>query len=346
MTSSSRHVRSLWASQPSYATERGSIRALNADNFPILNGLSIKRLVLAPGSLREPHWHVNTNELTYCISGRLLVSVLDSGSQFARFEVSAGQMFHIASGALHTLENIGDSDAVLIAAFRHERPAEFSLRESFAVMSDAVLGNTFDLPAADMAALRQGQGKGAALSRREGPPTIPDTAGFGDAHRFDVEAQSAPVSSAAGSARLARDTFWPVLKNISMYSLRVETSGMREPHWHPLTSEMGYIEKGNARMTILDPNGSVDTYQLQPGDVYFIPRAYPHHIEVTGSEEIHFLIFFDQPTPGDVGYRAAASSLSPSALAATFGVPVASLPRLPFTPADPLIVARSNPLDS
>lgn len=343
MTSSSRHVCSLLASEPLYASERGSIRALNADHFPILNGLSVKRLVLAPGSLREPHWHVNTNELTYCLSGRLLVSVLDNGSQFARFEVSAGQMFHIASGALHTLENIGDTEAVLIAAFRHERPTEFSLRDSFAVMSDAVLGNTFDLPAAELAPLRRGQS--APLVQREGPPNIPDTAGFGDAHRFDVEAQSAPVASAAGSARLARDNFWPVLKNISMYSLRVATSGMREPHWHPQTAEMGYIEKGQARMTILDPNGSVDTYLLQPGDVYFIPRAYPHHIEVIGTEEIHFLIFFDQPTPGDVGFRAAASSLSPSALAAAFGVPQASLPRLPFTPADPLIVARSNPLD-
>lgn len=130
-----------------------------------------------------------------------------------------------------------------------------------------------------------------------------------------------------------------------MYSLRVETAGMREPHWHPVTAEMGYIEQGHARMTILDPDGGADTCELKPGDVYFIPRAYPHHIEVIGDEEIHFLIFFDQPTPGDVGFRASASAMSKEVLAATFGMPVEKLPRFPFTPADPLIVGRPNPLD-
>jgi oxalate decarboxylase len=59
---------------------------------------------------------------------------------------------------------------------------------------------------------------------------------------------------------------------------------------------MGYIARSHARMTILNPDGTWDTYLLSPGDVYFVPRAYPHQIEVIGAEETHFLIFFDQPT--------------------------------------------------
>ena len=50
---------------------------------------------------------------------------------------------------------------------------------------------------------------------------------------------------------------------------------MREPHWHPRTAEMGYVVKGRARMTVLSPGAKVDTYELGPGDMYFIPRAYP-----------------------------------------------------------------------
>ena len=98
-------------------------------------------------------------------------------------------------------------------------------------------------------------------------------------------------------------------------------------------------------MTVLDPDGSTDTYQLRSGDVYFIPRAYPHHIEQLGDDEIHFLIFFDQPTPGDIGYRATASAFSREVLAATLGTDVKTLPELPFTPADPLVVNRINPRD-
>jgi oxalate decarboxylase len=164
-------------------------------------------------------------------------------------------------------------------------------------------------------------------------------------HKFAVEAQIAPLASPAGSARLARKQFWPILENIAMFSLRVTDQGMREPHWHPATAEMGYVLQGRARMTVLSPGASVDTYELKPGDVYFIPRAYPHHIEDIGQGDIHFLVFFDRETPGDIGLKASMSAYSREVLAATFGCDVATLPAFPFTAQDPLIVPRGNPVD-
>jgi oxalate decarboxylase len=66
---------------------------------------------------------------------------------------------------------------------------------------------------------------------------------------------------------------------------------------------------------------------------------------VIGDEDIHFLIFFDQPFPADVGYRASATALSKEVLAATFGVKAQDMPQFPFTSKDSLIVARKYPLD-
>ena len=57
-----------------------------------------------------------------------------------------------------------------------------------------------------------------------------------------------------------------------MYSLRVTEDGMREPHWHPVTAEMGYVQHGDARMTVMNPDGALDTWTLTAGDMYFIPR--------------------------------------------------------------------------
>lgn len=51
-------------------------------------------------------------------------------------------MFHIDSGSLHHIENIGDDPAEFILAFRSERPEDFGLAASFGAMTDAVLGNT------------------------------------------------------------------------------------------------------------------------------------------------------------------------------------------------------------
>lgn len=345
MTSSARHVGSLTAGESVFEGELGSVRRVSADSLPIMKRLSIKRLTLAPGAIREPHWHANASELTYCLAGELLVSILDDGSAFSSFTLSAGEMFHVASGSLHHIESIGETEAELIVAFRHERPEDFSLHGAFGAMSDDVLGNTYDLPAEAFAAIPRSTAA-AYIVGRDGDPVVPDRAGFGDPHRFAVEAQSAPVETPVGLARVARKQFWPALEDISMYSLRIAEDGMREPHWHPQTAEMGYVHRGRARMTILDPDGTTDTYELGFGDVYFVPRAYPHQIEVLGDEEIHFLVFFDQPTPGDVGYRAAASAYSREVLAATLGIAPADLPALPDTRSDPLIVGRINTLSS
>lgn len=344
MATSSRHVASLTSAPVQHSSDLGSITMLTADTFPILKRMSIKRLVLEPGAIREPHWHANANELTYCLSGDLLVSVLDTSDVFASFTISAGQMFHIDSGSLHHIENIGDTTAELIVVFSDERPEDFSLHGAFGAMSDAVLGNTWDLPSSAFAALPRSTDS-AGIVARTGAPVIPSNAGFPDPHKFDIEGQKAPLSYPYGSAHLARAQFWPALKNLSMYSLRIEEDGMREPHWHPVTAELGYVHKGRARMSILDPDGSLDTYELGPGDAYFIPRAYPHQIEVIGDDEIHFLVFFDQPTPADIGYRSSASAFTRPVLAATFGVDDGLLPVFPFTPIDPLMVGKLNPID-
>lgn len=325
-------------------SDLGSMRRVTVDNFPVLQGMSIKRVLLNPGAMRTPHWHANANELTYCVSGTALVSILDNGSKFSTFTVTAGQMFHADSGSLHHIENIGDDTAEFIITFRSERPEDFGLGATFGAFTDAVLGNTYDLPASDLSKLRR-QTVDHKLARRTGAPVIPAQAHFDDPHKFDLEAQTPGLNYVMGNARFARDQFWPALKDLSMYSLRVKEDGMREPHWHPVTAEMGYVQQGSARMTLMDPDGAIDTWYLEKGDVYFIPRAYPHHIEVIDVPDWHFLIFFDQPFPADIGYRASASAYSREVLAAAFDTHIDDLPDFPFTPADPLIVPRTNPVD-
>jgi oxalate decarboxylase len=343
--SRSTHTMSLLDGEIVEESDLGSMRRITADNLPILKNLSIKRVLLNPGAMRTPHWHANANELTYCVSGTALVSVLDDGSNFATFVVTAGQMFHIESGALHHIENIGADVAEFIIAFRDERPEDFGFGAALGAFSDAVLGNTYDLPASDMARIRRDT-TDHKLAARVGDPVIPYTARFNDPHKFDIEAQEPGLNYVSGNARFARDQFWPVLKNISMYSLRVAEEGMREPHWHPVTAEMGYVQHGDARMTVMNPDGTLDTWNMTTGDMYFIPRAYPHHIENIGTDEWHFLIFFDQPSPADIGYRASASAYSREVLAAAFNTHIDDLPTFPFTSTDPLIVSRPNPVDA
>lgn len=343
MVAHSAHVRSLASTTPTFENELGSVRQLTSENLPVLSGMSVKEIVLEPGAIREPQWNVNSNQLAYVVRGTILVSILANGDAFSTFVVGAGQMYHVESGAIYHLENVGEDQARIIAALRTDRPLHFSLLNSFNAMTNAVLGNTYGLPAAAFDVFDRHEAK--QIVARDGAARIPDDAGLPNAHLFDVEGQVAPLSYEYGDARLARNQYWAALDDLSMYSLRVAGTGMREPHWHPVTGELGYVEKGHARMTVLDPDGSLDTYLLEPGQAYFIPAAYPHHIEALTDEGFHFLVFFDQPTPADIGYRATASAFSREVLSAAFGVREKELPQFPFTPVDPLIVGRVNPVD-
>lgn len=343
MPSSSVHVASFSEVRPAFESDLGSVTLIDAGSFPILSGLSIKRVVLEPGAIREPQWNVNANQLAYCVSGTVLVATFGNGDSFSSFVVRPGQMYHVESGAIYHIENVGDDRAELILALRNERPQHFGLRSSFNAMTNAVLGNTYDLPASSFSAFDRSDG--GQIVRREGPADIPSTAGLPNARLFDCESQQPQLSYPGGWVKQARRQYWASLDDLSMYSLQIKENGMREPHWHPVTAEMGYVAAGHARMRVLDPDGTLDEYILSAGDVYFVPRAFPHHIEDVGQDDINFLIFFDQPMPADIGYRATATAFSREALAASFGISERDLPQFPFTPVDPLIVGRPNQVD-
>ena len=87
------HVFSLRDVTPQVDRDGGSRLAVDASTFPILRGLSLYRAVLKPLGLREPHWHPNANELTYCLTGEALVTIFSNGSIHDTFSVRGAKCF-------------------------------------------------------------------------------------------------------------------------------------------------------------------------------------------------------------------------------------------------------------
>jgi oxalate decarboxylase len=343
-TVGSPHITSLSGKKPHFAGEFGSQTRVDANELIRLNRLSIRRLLLAPGGVREPHWHANANEIGYCLRGEHLVTIAGNADSRDSFVISAGEMFFVPSGALHHVENTGKEEGEIILGFSHEKPEDFGLSGTFGYFSDAVLGNTFGLPASDFARLKRTQ-QNIGIGHRTTAAVIELQDKQNNPHKYSIEEALPQRKSEAGTARTALNKLWPTLQNISMFSVDLTNQGMRELHWHPETAEMGYITHGTGRMTIVSPDGSADTFEMHPGDVYFIPRAYPHHFEDIGEGDLKLLVFFDQAAPGDIGVRPALGSYSREVLAATFNVEPSALPQFPLVTEDPLLVPRINPID-
>lgn len=77
------------------------------------------------------------------------------------------------------------------------------------------------------------------------------------------------------------------------HTFRIETHGsrynfikkrwVREPHWHPNATELNFVLKEKARLTIFSPGGLKDTFDLEQNQGSVIPAGYFHHIENMGS---------------------------------------------------------------
>jgi oxalate decarboxylase len=229
----------------------------------------------------------------------VLVTIFGNGAEHASFTVGEGEMFFVPSGFVHAIENIGTSGAEVIITFSHAMPEDIGMSGSVGAMSLEVMGNTWHMPAGGLLGLTRSV-KDIVIAKAAGAPAITEDQRKPSRFKFAVEEQSPPgIDTPYGGAKLARSATWPILRDLSMFSLRMKGTGMREPHWHPDTAEMGYVAEGKARMTIRSPGTDVETYTLDAGDIYFIPRAYPHHIENLASQTTHFLVFFDQAADSD-----------------------------------------------
>lgn len=187
--------------------------------------------------------------------------------------------------------------------------------------------------------------KEALIAKVEKSTALTNDMQYTSPYKFPLEESQPLIANEGGTAKVARNSAWPVLHRQALYSLQLTGKGMREPHWHPETAEMGYVAKGTGRMSILSPSGEVDTYTMEEGDIYFIPKAYPHHIENLTSSELHLLIFFDQSMPQDIGFTGSVKSSSDEVLSGVMHCNKEVFEKLPTYFEDLFIVKKKNPLD-
>lgn len=339
-----KHHLSLHKSKPQDKCKGGYRVRATKSTFPALTGMSFYKLVLHPRGVREPHWHANADELGYCLKGDLLVSLYGNRNTKETFVIHKGEAFFIPSGALHAIENIGEGDAEIILQFSHEEPEDFDLSSVFGCFSDAVLGNTWNMSSRHFEELKR-LAKKSLITTLDASTSIEKEMHYISPYRFGLEASTPLLGNQGGSAKVARQNVWPILQRQALYSLELTGTGMREPHWHPETAEMGYVASGIGRMSIVSPSGKVDTYKMLPGDIYFIPKAYPHHIENMAKTPLHLLIFFDQSMPQDVGFTGSLKSFSDEVLGSSLQISSKVFTKLPTYYEDLFIVRKKNPLD-
>jgi len=85
----------------------------------------------------------------------------------------------------------------------------------------------------------------------------------------------------------------PPSTELTGVNMRLTAGSFRELHWHT-ADEWAYMEYGNARVSVMNPDGTMFLDDITEGDLWFFPAGYPHSIQGLGPDGCQFLLVFDQ----------------------------------------------------
>jgi len=119
--------------------------------------------------------------------------------------------------------------------------------------------------------------------------------------------------------------------DIAGVRMRLTAGSFRELHWHT-ANEWAFMLNGNARVSVLNPDGTVFLDDLGKGDLWYFPAGFPHSIQGLGPDGCEFLLVFDQGSFSEDNTFLLSDWVShtpPSALSKNLGLPQSALKKLP-----------------
>jgi oxalate decarboxylase len=85
----------------------------------------------------------------------------------------------------------------------------------------------------------------------------------------------------------------PPSRDLAGVNMRLTAGSFRELHWHT-ADEWAFMEYGNARVSVLNPDGTMFIDDVGEGDVWFFPAGFPHSIQGLGPDGCQFLLVFTE----------------------------------------------------
>ncbi|XP_059076489.1 putative germin-like protein 2-3 [Cryptomeria japonica] len=126
-----------------------NVTAANVNQIPGLNtlGISLVRIDYAVDGIIPPHTHPRASEILVLLKGQLLVGFIDTTNKFYSKVLKKGDVFVFPKGLLHFQQNVGERNAVAIAALSSQNPGiQVTANSLFAAnppMPDGVLTKAF-----------------------------------------------------------------------------------------------------------------------------------------------------------------------------------------------------------
>jgi oxalate decarboxylase len=133
----------------------------------------------------------------------------------------------------------------------------------------------------------------------------------------------------------------PSSKDIAGVQMRLTAGSYREMHWHT-ADEWAYVLNGNARVTVMNPDGTMFIGDVGEGDLWLFPAGFPHSIQGLGPDGTEFLLVFNQGMFSEDGTMLVSETVAhipPEVLAKNMGLDKSVFAQ---TPGAPLYIFPGN----
>ena len=269
--------------------------------FPVSDKLAGVLMQLAPGGLRELHWHANAAEWAYVLKGRCRVTTIDPQSRSQIVDFGPGDVWYFPRGFGHSIQGIGREECLFVLVFDNGYFSEFgtfSITDWIGHVPKPLLAKNFGLPESAFDSFPKEE---VYFARGKIPPAKPSVPLQGwkptaETHKFRLLSRQPTGTFNGGREWRVDASRFPISKTVTGVVLDLDPGALRTLHWHPNADEWQYIVHGNVSVTLFGSHGRFRTEQLAKGDVGYIPQGYGHSIENVGATTARILIGLNSGT--------------------------------------------------
>jgi oxalate decarboxylase len=277
----------------------GWTRQVTRRELGVATALAGVNMRLNAGGVRELHWH-KASEWAFMLHGKARITAIDSeGRQFVD-DVGVGDLWFFPGGTPHSIQGLGPDGCEFLLVFDDgdfDEDNTFLLADWFKHTPNEVLAKNFGVPGSLLDHTPDESERYIFQAPLPGPLSadkIPGATPVPQSFSSRLMAQE-PIRTASGTVRISDSRVFPVNTTTAAALVEVNPGGLRELHWHPNGDEWLYVIEGQARMGVFAGQGQARTFDLQAGDVGYVPVAVGHYLENTGTVPFRFLETFKSP---------------------------------------------------